>query len=745
MAQDQNPLPVPSGPGGDHPLPAQFLEQTQPQPVGFGPTSFVSYVWKLVWRWKWLILAITSVSIVIAILLAMLAPREYSATTRIEILRTTSNLADIGDIETDVNIFDYEFYQTQYELLRSRTLAEKVVEDLDLANDLEFLAGYDPETVENVADFDGDTRFERATAIVQGGTAISPILDSSIVDLVITSGDPEMSAAIANSLATNYRQSNLDRRYESTDYARSFLAERLEASREALEASEAKVAEYAREQGLIRMNGGRAGSGQETLAETRLRELSNRLAQATATRVTAEADFRANSGGRAATTSLDNDTLQILRNRRSDLRAELSKLESDFGPEYPAVKALQAQIADVDNSIAIEESRVTSSVNRDLEDRYRQSLAAENRLRGQVDSLTANLLDQQSRSVGVNVLEREVDTNRSIYEALLSRYQEIGVASGIGNNNISIVDEATVPGGPSSPNIPLYLVMGLIFGLSLSGGTVAVLAKVADGGMTPADVEAKLGLPLHGATPMVGTDEIDIGMEDQRSALAEAYYSILTTLKFATHKGLPKSMLLTSSRPSEGKSISARALATHLAMLGQKVLLIDGDMRKPTLGRLLDGQDRKGLAEWLKEEATHVEIFFEPTDTGFSVVFSGDSPPNPVELLSGPRLGELVKLASEHFDHVIIDGPPVMGLADAQLLARATQKTVFVVESETTRTEMARSALRRLKHVGAQISGVIMTKVPSHSAGYGYGYYDYVYKPLPKRGVQKILTKISGR
>jgi capsular exopolysaccharide synthesis family protein len=412
-------------------------------------------------------------------------------------------------------------------------------------------------------------------------------------------------------------------------------------------------------------------------------------------------------------------------------------------------------VNELSKQIAQEEAVVRSGVNQDLHDRFRQALAAERGLQARVDGLKADVLDQQQRSIQFNIIQRDVDTNRALYEALLQRFKEIGVAGGIGTNNVSVIDPALPPENPSSPNLPLNLALGLFFGLVLGAGAAFVLDQLAESVILPAEFQHKLGIPLLGSTPAIkgevrkkllgwspagkggtGTGLMEqspssgSGKEllDSKSELSEAYFSVLTAVQFSTAHGTPKTLSVTSSQQGEGKSTTALAIARALSSVGARVLIIDADMRNPSLHKSLGMPCGRGLSDVLTGQAQLADVVQPVGTNALSAMTSGPIPPNPAELLASGALEAVLSTAAEQFDHVIVDGPPVLGLADAPLIARAVEATVFVVESARTRSSQARQAIERLLRVRAHILGAVLTKLDSRSSGYGSGYgYNYSY------------------
>ena len=714
---------------GEAQLPAHYLDSGFQ--FGLEPEeSVLRQYWRLLYRRRWVIAAIVAACLAGALFIGMLTQRQYTATVRIQVDREAAKIIDMKGVEEkEESASGIEFYQTQYALLKSRSLSESVVRDLGLAENFEFLANYNLNKVDEVKALPREQRFASATSLVNDRTIVSPVRGSSIIDVGYEAPDSLMAAKIANTVAEKFIETNLSRRYEATAYARQFLQNRLNVVRARLEQSERRATAYARAQGLITIGpqGGEGqASGEQSLPSADLAQLSTQLSLARAARAQAEADYRANSGGNAAVTSLANPAVNQLRQQRAQLLGELRKLESDFGPQYPQVAALRAQIGELDGQIANEQRRVTSSVSSSLRDRYRQALAAEQGIQARVNGLKSAVLDQQQRSIQLNIIQRDVDTNRALYDALLQRFKEIGVAGGVGTNNVSIVDRALPPRTPSSPNMPLNLILGLILGMVLGVAAALLLEQLAESVILPAEFQSKLGIPLLGSTPATKGSVDD--MLNSRSDLTEAYFSILTAVQFSTPKGTPRTIAVTSSGPGEGKSTTALALARGLAGVGARVLIIDGDMRNPSLHRFFKLDNGRGLSELMIGKAPLTELI-RPTETkGLSCMLSGQIPPNPAELLATDALVRALNEALQSFDHIILDSPPVLGLADAPLIARAMEGTIFVVESGRTRATQARQAIGRLFAVRAHILGAVLTKLDSRSSGYGYGYgYNYSY------------------
>jgi succinoglycan biosynthesis transport protein ExoP len=702
-----------------------------------GQESFLRQYWRIFYKRRLIILAITAFCVALGILMAMLTQREYAATVTLEVARETSKvLTNIEGVEQDADTLGYgdEFYQTQYALLKSRSLSEAVARDLKLADNYLFLAGFEPDKADEYKTIPRDERFSIASSIVNANTIIAPIRFSSIINVRYNSPNPAMAATIANSIAENFVQSNLTRRFEAAAYARQFLQNRLNQVRAKLEESERKAVAYAQDQGIIKLKSGEGKDAPEqSLIANQLGELSGQLSIARAQRAQAEAQYRAGTSGSIAAQQLVNPAVNALRQQRAELQGQLSKLQSDFGPEYPQVVALRSQIAELDRQIGIEQGRVSSGVSQDMGGKYRQALAAENAIQSRVDALKSQLLGEEGRSIQYNIIQRDVDTNRALYEALLQRFKEVGVAGGIGTNNISIIDRALPPGAPFKPNLRLNIIVGLFMGLLLGALTAFVLEQLEEAAVLPADFQRKFGIPLLGATPKLSDPgRVQEALLESKSPLSEAYFSILTSVQFSTAHGTPSSFMLTSAQAREGKSTTAVALAQALTGVGAKVLLIDADMRNPSLHKILGRSLGNGLSNLLTGSGTLDEVTQPSQTPNLSVIMAGHIPPNPAELLSTEAIDRIIAEATSKYDHVVVDGPPILGLADAPLLTRSVEATVLVVESGRTRATQARHAIDRLLAVRANVIGAVLSKFDVQNSGYGYGYgygydYDYAY------------------
>lgn len=715
-----------------------FPLQSDPALIGMGQTNvagarkgrdampLITYYWRLALRRRWLIIASIAVALLTGFTLTILATPKYTAKTRIEISREGKRIVNVQDVTPETSAVDNEFYQTQYGLLRSRTLAERVVTELGLQDDRSFFESFGREE-----EFDKNRRFRPAririaSDILLKQVTIIPLRLSRLVDIEWTGPNPALAARVSNAWATSFIEYNLERRFDATSYARQFLEGRLEQLRRRLEESERQLVRYASDQAIINVpTGATDATGQiqeRSLTAESLAALNGELAKAMADRIAAESRLRTGQG-RATAETVQNQAIGNLRQRRAEAVADYAELLEKFDPQYPEAVAMAARIRQLDRSIATEESRASSL----LSSGYSNAVLRERQVREKLESLKGDFLDQRRRSIQYNIYKRDVDTNRELYNGLLQRYKEIGVAGGIGENNISIVDTARVPERPSSPRPVLNMILALFSGAVIGFGLVLIREQIDESIGDPADMEEKLGVPLLGAVPQIaGRDPID-EVRDPKSPLIEAYISVQTSLMFATAEGFPRTLAVTSTRPAEGKSTTSYALAYLLSRNGYKVVLVDGDLRSPSVHGVLGLSNTVGLSTYLAG-GNSIEALVQRTENDLAVIAAGPQPPNAAELLRGDRLEAFLSDLLKTFDRVVIDAPPVMGLADAPLITSHTEGTIYVVEASGVKARMARMAMERLRQSRARIMGAVLTKFEARNAQYGYDYeYGYGY------------------
>lgn len=695
--------------------------------------SIIRQYIRIAMRWRYIILGVTVGCVLAGLIITLLMTPKFTATATIEISREANQVTNFQGVERETSVADQEFYQTQYGLLQSRSLSERVATQLRLVDDPSFYERFgvsrdEPAFQQVNGRYPASGRAIRqrvAGETLLKNLSIAPTRLSRLVDIRFTSPNSELSAKVANTWSDAFIQTNLERKVQATSYGRNLLQRQLAQQKERLDESQRQLVAYASQQRIINLPAQSNADGttsERSIVADDLASLNTALSQATAERIATESRYR--EGGRAGASSeaLRNQAINSLRQRRAEYAADYQKLLTQFEPEYPAARALKSQIDQLDRSIANEERRVAGS----LETDYRGSVERERALQERVEQLKSSYLDLRRRSIQYNIFQQEVDTNRALYDGLLQRFKEIGIAGGVGVNNVSVVDQADVPQKPSSPRLLVNLVIALLLGLGLSAALAFALEQMDEAIADPAEVERRLGLPLLGSVPKVDGITPREALLDRKSDLVDAYLAVQTNLAFTTEHGVPRSFSVTSTRPAEGKSTTALALATMLARSGKRVILVDGDMRSPSVHHLGGVENDRGLSNFLTGQDEIAPLTFLIADLGLIAMSAGPIPPNAAELLTGNRLSQLIERLHEQFDHVVIDSPPVMGLADAPLIASRVEGVVYAVESHGIRSTLVKAALARLAAANAHIFGSVVTKFEASKAHYGYG-YDYGY------------------
>ena len=436
-----------------------------------------------------------------------------------------------------------------------------------------------------------------AAGMVQSGLSVAPVPNSSLVRISFDNSSPEWAQRIANGVADSYVSSNLERRYGATAYARNFLKERLDELKLKLEESEKALVAYADEKELIGSvrTSNKADAKEQSLADSDLAAMNAALQLVATERIRAQDLWEQadKSKGLGLPQILDDSAIKALRGQRAGLMAEYQNKLSTFKPSYPDMLRLKAQIDQVDQEI----QSAAAVIKQSLKAKYESALQQEVLLKQKMDETKRGVLDTRNKEIQYNILKREADTNRTLYDGLLQQYKDAGVAGAVGTNNVSIVDRAQLPGAPFSPNLKKSLVKWLGLGLLAAVLAIALFELLDDTFKSPEEIEEQLGLAVLGIIPF--SDKNILADITGSNPVGEAFRSFRTALQFSTEQGAPKSIVVTSAQPGEGKSTTALALAINFAQLGMNVLLIDADLRNPSQHRNLKRNNGIGLANYL--------------------------------------------------------------------------------------------------------------------------------------------------
>ena len=709
-------------------------------------------------HYKWWIITVFFISVIIALLFTALQTPLYQAQLTLEIDDDNPASFSLGSGLLNASGNNKDFYQTQFEILKSRSLTDKVIEDLKLTEpeDVKKQASSKSQLTKLLEDIRGwlgktddsiDTSNKNVpyADVILKNFSVTPVKNSAIVTLSYVDKDPKQAQAIVNSYAKNYIQLNLERRKNSSANSDSFLKKELADAKNKLETSEQKLIDFAKRESIIQLSADSKSA--DSLESQTVISLNIALAEAEKDRIAANARLE-QAQYMGASKLLEDPTIQQLKNQSAKLQSDYQEKLQIYKPEYPLMLQLQSQINEINLQIQNASNKVTNTVSKALKAEADAAKQRESELRNKLAKQQSNLLAYRDKSIDYNLLQRDVETNRKIYEALFERSKEFEISSGLGKNNVSIVDPALVPNKPFKPNAPLNVALGGVLGLFLGILSSFLFEFVNDKVRTSDELEKLTSLPILGIIPRMRGTGLDADIKramisnlDPTSAVAEAFRSMTTMLMFATRTGLPHTLNITSALPSEAKSSTCVNLATSLGQMGKRVLLIDADLRKPTAHQRFKLDNTVGLSSYLTYQAELEEAVQDTNIKNVQLLTAGPIPPNPVELLASDRLETLLGLAPEFFDVIIFDSPPTIGLSDAFILSNRVNATILVAAYGQARRRIILDTLKRLRRANANLIGLIFTNVKGkagHGYGYGYGYYAHERKPKTLKDLANI-------
>lgn len=659
-------------------------------------------------KWWWLFLILTSLVMAAAYVLTNRITPVYQADAKMEIKQSAANVIDVSAVEQIV--VNSEFMETQILLLQSESLARTVVESLNLFSDPTYSSQALPL----------EERINQASARLAGRLGVTQQGRSRIITLTIEDTNPARASNILNELMDNFITYNLQKSLETNSAARETVRERLAATKQILEQSERELAEYARNNEILDLNGGTSsdGSSNSSLSGSALFTLNDRLSEARSETYRLQERYTQLRDNPQLVTS---DTLSQLRARRDALNEQIETLGQTVKPDYPEMVELRNNLRSIESQIAREIDLVTNAARSD----FQQAQRVQYQLSSRISEVEGTIRDERTNFIDYNILVREVETNRSQYEGLLQRLKDLTISEGIAPNLVTIVDRAGVPKRPVRPNMLQSLIFAFVLGMILASLIVLIKELIDDRVKSPEDVNNKLNTPLLGVLPVVKSSaETLTQLFNPTSILAESFSSIRTNLLPALAKPGRNSLHVTSTRSGEGKSLMAFGLAKSFSDLGKSVILIDADMRKPAF--LSNGSEGPGLAELMVRSGRASDFAEQTRVPNLQLLPVKERPSNPAMLLSSPRFIEIVEQAKEDYDIVIVDSPPVLGLADAPTIGGIADHTVFVVECSGVRTPVVEASLARLRSGRTNIVGLVLNKYRSGSNKYlDYYYYSY--------------------
>ena len=691
---------------------------------GIDPLTLLRYAIK----YRWMIAITLALGLVMGMVVTWMMTPLYRATARIEVSVPSAKV--FQDLEIVSESTDARLYRTAQEKLKSRSLAQRVVFELGLANNAEFLfpepqfsirnlltRAFSVETQKSLNDFSPLQREAMATGRILGNLSVGLVGNTSLLAISFADQNPRLASEIANEVASSFINQGVDQTSETSDLARQFIQEQVAQVKEKLQDSERALLDYAKAEGIT------VTGGEMSLIAANLEQINTALSDAIQERLDYERLVKQIDAGRGASLPqvLDSPGIQNLKQQQAELNAEYKQKRALLKPDFPEMRQLQSQINELGRQIDDAVEVVTISIRQKRDETFDK----EADLKGKLKELEQEQVAYQDKNIQYTILKREVDSNRSQYESLIGKLNEVGVGSELKRENTAIVDTAVAPSGPFSPNRNENLAIAFALSGLLSAGLIYLRELLNNTFSIPDEIESELKLPVLGILPLIEEDKMHDQLADPKSALGEAYRSLRTSLQFTGTEGNPRSLLVTSSEPSEGKSTTAFKLAQDFGSLGLQVLLIDADMRKPNIHRFFNTDNTVGLSNVLTNTVHKDEfkrIFRRSKHANVTYLCAGTIPPNPPDLLSSPKMAMLMQACVDRYDMVIVDSPPIIGLSDAPILARLVEGTLLVVSSNQVTRKSTTASLKRLKSVGANIFGAAMSKFAVKKYDYDYAY-----------------------
>jgi len=708
--------------------------------------------WRTIKRAKWSIMAVTLVCLIIGGLIASSAVPIYRASAKILADPQQPNANRNEQYIASALVFLY--YETQYEIINSRNIAETVVEKLGLVEKYkraqtenkskavsglsstikeiktEFSALFSKEEkIKKLAPTDAELKIMLASGI-QAGIEVSGGKQSQIINVSYTSPDPQEAAEIINAISDAYIQFGLESRLGEVKNTESWLGEQYALLKEKLQNSETKLSTYRSQQGLVDT------SQQQRIGNTQLQSLNNELIRAQTNLSAAEEQYFAVRNVQKGSKDfyslgpvLQNKTASGLVTITARTSQKVSELTERYGEKHPSMISARSELKSSQDNLAREVDKIVDNIQKN----YKLAQFQVTNINKLISKTRSDIQALQTENFSLVSLEREVENNRRIYENFQISLMETSGQSKYTASNVHIIDRAIVPKAPFKPNIKLIIVLAGVFGVFF-GVVLAFMREALDNTFkTPDAIEEKLKLPALGITPVVKNKKNAVKpekqyLDDSRSPFAESINTIRTGLLFSNIDNPPKTILVTSATGSEGKSTMAMNLAAAYSNLG-KTLLLEVDLRKPSVAKSLNIESKLGLTDLVTGSVSAAsDVLYKDNDGKLSVITCGTIARNPLELLSSQRFDKTLESLKTYFDYIILDGPPTLPVSDSCILANKVDGVIFAVKAEDTRIKVAKEAVSRLQKLNANIIGAVLTVAePQKMSYYGDHYYSGEY------------------
>src|SRR5437899_2068482 len=699
---------------------------------------------------KWVVISSVLIIFGVVATATMRTTRIYEAAGSIAINKTDPALLNLKDSANGAIDYDPSDLDTEVSILRSDLLALQVIKQLNLDKRPEFGGSGDtqPSSLELTTDAlqpDSASTSELLAAF-KGSLQVSLRPNTRVIDIHYRSADKDLAAHVVNSLIHTYIEQNFKTRFESTMQASDWLSKQLVDLQMKVETSQEKLVKYQKDHQILGID------DKQNITTAKLDELNKELTMAESERMQKESVYRLAQAGDtesaaavAARVSQDKTSestsalLEKLQEQKADLKIQVAQLGTQFGPAYPKLAQLNNQIQEIDSQLQTEMKKVAGRLRGD----YQASLQRENMLHAAFEAQKQQQNKLNESAIEYSFLKRDFESDRTLYEGLLQKLKEAGVAAGLRSNNIRQVDMARTPGAPTEPNIPRNLGFGFCLGLTTGIGLAFLLEGIDNTVRTPEQAQAISGLPSLGMIPLGSKNGVEASVRQRlavasskevvelitqsrpQSQIAESYRALRTSLLLTSLGAPPKVILITSALPQEGKTTTSINTAIVLAQKGVRVLLIDADLRRPSIHKTLGMGPKMGLSNVLTGNATLQQATVRSSILpGLFILPAGTPPPNPAELLASSNMKDVLAELREQYDHIVVDTPPALSVTDAVVMSTRADAVVLVIRSGQTTKQALRRSRDLLMQVNARVAGVLLNAVDLTSPDYYY-YYEY--------------------
>jgi exopolysaccharide transport family protein len=714
---------------------------------------------------KWTVIVSVVIVFIMATLISIRTAPIYEAVTRIMISPRTSSPLNFKDSNvSQAGYIEQQDIDTQVKILQSDTLAELVIHRLNLDSHPDFAGTAQTESTGGITVSESQaqesSRQEQLIRRFQGSVKVQQVPDTSLIEIKYSDPNSSLAADIANAITATFIEQNVKSRYNSTMQAADWLSKQLADLQIKMESSQAKLVQYQKEHDIV------GTDDKQNLTTEKLDELNKVLTGAQADRIQKEALYQIATSNNPATLTavLQDPILTALRQQQTQLQAQFALLSTEFGPGYPKVIEIKNQLDQIDRSYNEQAQNTVSRIRND----YQTAMSRERMLQSALTEQTGVADQLNENAIEYKVLKQEADSNRQLYDGLLQQLKEAGLAAGLDSSNVRVVDRARVPLHPVTPNIPRNLEFALLIGL-IGGVAIALGLEALDTTVrTPEQAESISGLPTIGViplqsavdgavtsitrahllkkTPRNNTDPRPlISYLEPKSNIAEAYRTLRTSILLSSVAHPPRSILVTSSVPQDGKTMTCLNVAIVLAQQGKRILLVDADMRHPCVHTAFELKGQVGLSNVLTGGAKISDAIHTTVQPNLFIMPAGLVPPHPSELLSSSLMHDLLMKWREEYDHVIVDSPPVISVTDAVILSVQTDAVLLIIRSGQTTAAHVRRTRNLLQSVKANVLGVVVNAADLASPDYYYYYYrsKYPYYSDGKDNAHKSMLKDS--